>query len=227
MAQSSTLLLTRPQAASDLFARQVQQALGALDIVISPLLEIEFLKFDAPKFPVTLIFTSRNGVEAWSRAKLPTDERCICVGKATGQAAQTIGFDPIVSGGTVEHLREDIIKNPPQGDLVHIRGRHTRGHLVDSLRESGVNAQELITYDQKLLDLNDEALRLLQGGAPVIVPLFSPRSAAQFAKAGPFGLQVDVIAISKAAADLCPGARIAPSPDAKGMIAAISQGPMP
>lgn len=223
MARPPTLLLTRPRAASDLFAHQVAQAIGPMPVVTSPLMEIGFLTFDAPSAPATLVFTSRNGVQAWARAKLPVDWPCWCVGPATAQAARALGFEPIESGGTVAHLLRDLSTAELSGNVIHVRGRHTRGDLTHALAKIGLNAQSLIAYEQNLRALSAAAQELIGSGAPVIAPLFSPRSAAQFAKFGPFGPQVDVIAISQAAAEQCIGARVAPSPDAIGMIAAISQ----
>ncbi len=224
MAQPVTLLLTRPRAASERFAQQVASELEALKVVISPLLEIEFLDISAPKNVEMVVFTSLNGVDAWKRAKLPVDRPCYCVGQATGEAARAISFEPEISGGNVAHLIEDLRKTSPKGKIVHVHGRHTRGDLVGALQSDGLDAIGVLAYEQTALALSEEARNLLQGGAPVIVPLFSPRSAAQFAKAGPFGEQIDIIAISDAAAEVCPRARVAPSADAKGMIAAILQG---
>ncbi len=223
MAHSATLLLTRPRVASEHFAIQVMDKLGALQIEISPLIEIEFTDLAQEPSDETVVFTSRNGVEAWAHAGFSTSAHCFCVGEATANAARDLGFDPHVSGGTVEHLVKDVQSAAPQGQILHVHGRHTRGDLAARLCASGQRARGIVAYEQKLLDLSATALAMLQGGAPVIVPLFSPRSAAHFAGYGPFGPQVKMIAISKTAASACPKALIAPHPTANGMLAAISQ----
>ncbi|MGB7318339.1 MAG: uroporphyrinogen-III synthase [Planktotalea sp.] len=224
MTHITSLLLTRPRTASEGFAQQVEAELGRIPTVISPLLEIDFLEIPPPENNPTIVFTSRNGVAAWARAGLPSNIPCFCVGQATGNAARGAGFDAVCSGGTVTHLLNDLLEAKPKGEIIHVHGRHTRGDLVGALRAEGLTAKGLLAYEQNLMALSTEAKQLLQGGARVIVPLFSPRIAAQFAKAGPFGPQIDIIAISEAAANECPNARIAAFPDAKGMIAAISQG---
>lgn len=218
----ATLLLTRPRAASERFARQLTERFGELNIVISPLMEIEFLDLASFAMPDAVVFTSRNGVEAWANATFPTDMTCYCVGTATADAARAIGFEPFVSGGTVEHLIADLKEIAPNGTVLHVRGRHSRGDLTAQITRAGLKARDLVAYEQKLLPLNSEAQTLLLGGVRVIVPLFSPRSAAHFAKLGPFGPQVDLIAISKAAVQPCQGAHVAPNPDAEGMLSAIS-----
>lgn len=218
MAQPATLLLTRPKAASERFAQQVFASLGKMPVLYAPLVKIEHLSISQMPHSGTLVFTSRNGVEAWTGAKLP----CYCVGQATADRARALGFDPFVSGGTVEYLLDDLLKQRPKGAIFHIHGRHTRGKLAERLGDAGLNAQGIVGYEQRLLALPETAQDLLKGGAQVIVPLFSPRIAEHFSSFGPFGSQVKLIAISKSAAVTCRGALIAPSPNAEGMISAIS-----
>lgn len=218
MAQEVTLLLTRPRGASERFAAEMP---FSLPTIISPLIKIQFYKIDAPAAD-HIIFTSRNGVEAWVRSGLPVSTGCFCVGEATAEAARESGFDAQASGGTVEHLLEDLNRIAPDGKIIHVRGAHARGDLVQRLKNSGLSAEAVIAYDQKLLDLSEDARRLVQGGAPVIVPLFSPRTAKQFAEQGLACDTLDIIAISPAAAAECPAARVATFPSAAGMIEAIA-----
>ena len=57
-----------------------------------------------------------------------------------------------------------------------------------------------------ILALSEEAQRLLEGDQPVIVPLFSPRIAGQFAREARRLTQAHVLAISPAVAEaLSPG----------------------
>lgn len=221
-AHDAIVLLTRPQGASQTFALRVTQAFGPLRVEISPLMEIGFVPFDAEQaIGRTPVFTSMNGVDAWARAKLPVGGRCFCVGEATGQAARDLGFAPEVSGGTVEHLFEDIKAKQPDAGVVHIHGAHTRGDLVGRLQSAGIAAHGVAAYDQLLKPLTREARDIMLGGAQVIVPLFSPRTALQFAQECPAQARPCIVAISEAAADGWPNAVIAETPDAAGVLAAI------
>ena len=92
MAQLTTLLLTRPHAASQRFARQVVDQLGEIRIETSPLIDIDFLDLNEEPNAQTIVFTSRNGVDAWSRACFTTRASCFCVGEATADAARAIGL---------------------------------------------------------------------------------------------------------------------------------------
>ena len=62
-------------------------------------------------------------------------------------------------------------------------------------------------YDQHLEPLAFEAQQLLEGDKPVIVPLFSPRIAGQFASQARHLAQAHLIAISAAAAQPLQGMR--------------------
>lgn len=225
MALDATLLLIRPRAASVRFADQLQAAIGDMRFLISPLMEIEPVPLDPSAANAdTIVFTSINAVQAWARAQLPTHQRCFCVGEATGAEAKRYGFEPEISGGTLEHLIDDLTKVESLGRAMHIRGEHTRGDLKAAMAHMGHDAHDSIAYRQHLRPFSQQALDLLIGGEPVIVPLFSPRSAGQFASECPVLAQPDVIAISKAAASHYPKARLAQEPSSQGMIAAIAQG---
>lgn len=225
MAQDATLLLTRPLEASKRFSRQVREALGPVPIVISPLLDIVFP--DMPPIAAeaeVIVFTSRNGVEAWKRAAMPCDKTCYCVGDATAEAATALGFSVSIVRQTVKELAAAILVERPQGHIVHVHGTHVRGGLTESLGNEGLSASDVTAYDQKLCDLSDEAKKLLSGGGVVIVPLFSPRTSQHFKAVCPKNSVIQVIAISEAAAEDWPDAIVAETPDAAGMVAAIRAG---
>lgn len=224
------LLLTRPQDSSARFAKDVTDTLGPMRVVISPLMKIRFLPLDGAfchgRVP---IFTSMNGVAAWQRAQLDAQRPCFCVGQATGDAARALGFSATVAGGTVEHLLADILSSAPEEPLVHIRGVHTRGNLVDRLQQADLVADSVLAYEQHLVPLTKQARSVLTekmagmqtGGANVIVPLFSPRTAAQFAKQCPADSTPHIIAISSAAAEPLGEVVVADQPNAASMVAAI------
>jgi uroporphyrinogen-III synthase len=103
-------------------------------------------------------------------------------------------FNPIVHGdgdrrviGTlpllqrVDALLALITKYKPS-NLLHIRGAHSRGDLTARLTQAGLNARDHVLYDQLQMPLNAEARALLFGPDTVIMPLFSPRSAALVAQ---------------------------------------------
>ena len=173
------VLLTRPQAASEDFAARLPAGIKTL---ISPVLQIQH-RSEKPDLTGidALAFTSRNGVEAFAATRPPTNIRAFCVGDATAELARGAGLDAISAQGDVEALLALITKQKPS-NLLHIRGAHSRGDLTARLTQAGLNARDHVLYDQLQMPLNAEARALLFGPDTVIMPLFSPRSAALVAQ---------------------------------------------
>ncbi len=190
-----SVLLTRPRAQSERFAQDLRGQGFSGEIVISPLLKIKATgQITGLEQAAGVIFTSRNAVEC-----LPAMSKTAwCVGRKTAERARQKGWDAKSADGDVETLFQLILRAKPQGRLVHLRGTHSRGALVARLQDSGFDAEEMVVYQQLFQPLNSKALSLLSGETPVIVPLFSPRSAALFAKSAPFAAPVYGVAMSEA-----------------------------
>ncbi|CUH65051.1 uroporphyrinogen-III synthase [Thalassovita gelatinovora] len=174
----ATLLLTRPLASSQRFAAQLRERLGDLPVVISPVLRIDPISpgpdlIDAQ----TLIFTSQNALGAVPAGQ---GRRCYVVGPATAVAARAKGFEVIAEERDAETLFQRILADAPQEPLLHLRGRHARGHLADRLTAAGIATRARVVYEQLETALSEDAKTLLAGDQAVIVPLFSPRSAKLF-----------------------------------------------
>lgn len=170
-----TILLTRPLAQSRRFADQVGGA------VISPLMLPEFLDPALPAGDFTaLILTSETGAEAARRisatgAALPV--LAYCVGRRTALAAQAAGFQTLSADGDANALLALITARQPTGRLLLLRPEDTAGDLASSLILAGIETVSVTVYRQKPQRLNAEAIALLQDDTPVILPVFSPRSA--------------------------------------------------
>lgn len=214
------ILLTRPNPSAARFAENLNTRLGAVEIVQSPLLKIIWQAVELPNgMP---IFTSRNGVEGFQRSGGVAQGPCWCVGGATAEQARKAGFDAQSADGDAAGLIEAILGAGEQGPMCHVRGVHTRGDLALTLRKNGLRVEEAVVYEQVIEDLTDEALTLLDGDKPVVLPLFSPRTAAQFAKVHHGGAPLLIAAMSGAVLDALDGLRfdgiaVADRPDAQAM----------
>jgi len=196
------ILLTRPEASSRRMATILAAVLGnRVDICVSPLIEI----VPDPRLPAldgirTLIFTSAHGVAAYVAAKGPTTLPCYTVGDATAHAAREAGLPAISAGGDAEALIARIIADEAVGPMLHLRGAHAAGEIADRLSALGCPVSQAIMYTQNARLLSADALALLQGDRPVVLPLFSPRSARLIGD-GPVNALVYVVAMSQNVAD--------------------------
>ena len=241
MAETPILLLTRPRAQSERFAASLEGALAALPRVIAPLIEIVPLPLPLDPGPfATFIFTSENGVASFAAQSPLRDRPAWCVGPRTAAAAAEAGFavrSAEEEGGNAEALIGMLRAARPATPLLHLRGAHAVTDLAGRLRAEGLACDEAVVYAQQDCPPTPGALDVLSGPVPVLVPLFSPRSARLVAEAvgrmrqaGPVA-PLHAVAISDAAADRWRSggagedARVvvAERPDARGMIEALGR----
>lgn len=184
------VLLTRPEAAARRFAADLPAC--AARVVIAPLQRIVAVDHDAARLAGAegLIFTSENAVPAAGPGR---GRPAICVGARTAAVARAAGFDVTVGPGDAAGMRPLLARCGP--GWLHPQGVH----LAADLGVPGI-----VVYDQQPCPLTAEAEAVLAGDAPVIWPLFSPRSArlaAAAARAVTPGAGVwHLLAISPAAA---------------------------
>ncbi len=124
-----------------------------------------------------------------------------CVGPATTGTAKGAGWDAQMVGATAEELIATLLRLHPQSPLMHLRGEHSRGDVAERLTESGLTVFEQAIYQQNLLPLTDEAMAASIGDTPIIAPVFSPRTARQFADVWSGTAPLWLAAISEATAD--------------------------
>lgn len=235
---SPAILLTRPEVQSQQFAAALGAALGpgvAGGIVISPLMAP---RFSQPLVPpgrfAALVLTSQAGAEAARRISaagqvLPA--RAYCVGDATAAAATAAGFEAISARGDAAALVAQLLKRSAPGPLLHLCGRDTAGGVAQSLSAGGIPTLALLCYEQVAEPLSASARTLLSGERPVLVPLFSTRSALLFRAAAPASpppaAPLLVAAMSAAVAASLPPLQperlqIAAEPTMAAMVAAVA-----
>lgn len=229
-ATGPSILLTRPAARSESFARALRDRFGDdLNIVIAPVMRIESCVGDAP-FPDghAAVFTSVSAVAAMRDHMPATATGAFCVGPATTQAARDAGWDAICAGQDADALVARLLRDRPARPLIHLHGEHARGRIAARLSAANVRCEERIIYRQIEEPLTVSAQNLLKTASPVIIPLFSPRSAALLlarlpGQTGTLWLATLSVAVTQAWGT-GPQARLtqAETPDLKGMLAALS-----
>lgn len=195
--------MTRPRAASERFVAQLPtRTRSRVTVIHSPLLDIRPLPVQVVTTGVRgLIFTSANAVNA--AASMGVDQRlpAFCVGPATTGTAKGAGWQAQMVGGTAEELVAALLQLRPESPLLHLRGEHSRGNIAERLTELGLTTLEQPVYQQRLLPLTEEASEAASGSSPIIVPIFSPRTARQFADVWTGSAPLWIAAISEATAE--------------------------
>ncbi len=201
-----TILITRPEPSGAAFAKQLQKAIGAkAKVILSPVLQIEPCGELPDLAPIChLVFSSRHGVEAFARLSDRRDISAYAVGDATAQAGRDIGLSMTACGGNVHQMLKRICQDAPKGPFLHVRGEHTTGNLAQDLNRVGLETYEAVIYRQRSLSLTKEAKECLLKKAPVILPLFSPRSARLVLEGAVVKAPLFVAAISQNVADEMP-----------------------
>jgi len=198
-----SLLLTRPIRQSQDFAARLNPATTeGVEIVHSPLIEI-VPTGDAPDLGryAGVIFTSAQAVEL---APDPLNRAAFCVGERTATAARDRGWQVLLVCQTAQALVAQMDVGAG-GPLLHLAGRHRRGAVAERLTAAGLRTDVHTLYDQRPRDLTPEARQMLARGGPVVLPLFSPRSATQFADQVSAAGNVVAVALSAAVAEALGG----------------------
>jgi len=222
------IILTRPIHQGEAF----RELLGFdTQVIVSPVLEIRQIQIDCKveNYDV-IIITSRNAVTAESGLDL-SGLKAFVVGEKTAEQARRRGISVIGVAPDADALVELIRRMQPKGKLLHIRGRHTAGDIANRLVSFGIETDSCVCYQQDSCPLSPAAKGALASPAPVILPLFSPRSAA-ILSAELQGLlvkgEITLVAISQATLSAWGGPKPAHSvvvktPDGQAMLQEITQ----
>jgi uroporphyrinogen-III synthase len=200
-----------------------------LNVVISPILDIKYRDVPVDLAGIAgVIVTSGNGVRALAARADVAGLTAYCVGDRTAETATACGMVAVSAGGAVADLVRLIRDARPKGALLHVRGAKVRGDPVADLQDIGVKVRPLVLYDQIALDLSPRAKAVLAGEKPVVLPLFSPRSAEILGRSAQGATApLILVSLSDAVAQAWGGpvpkqAAIAVRPDANAMLDAIA-----
>jgi uroporphyrinogen-III synthase len=218
------LLMTRPRAASERFLAEMPEHLAhRVRPIVSPLIEIAPLDVPVTLGAADVIFTSSNGV---SCAPKGDGRTAYCVGPATTRAAQDRGWRAVQMGENADTLVHALTARQPDAPLLHLTGVHTRGNVADRLRAVGLSVEQIALYNQATPEPTQDARDVLAGKA-TLVPVFSPRTAAQLAYHWPNTEHAHICALSRAVAQHLSGSygslTIVNEPNAPAMYAALEK----
>lgn len=228
MADRARLLLTRPAPAARRFLAACEAARGeTIPALLSPVLAIRPVAAALTRRPAAVILTSENGAARAGELGL-AGRPAWCVGRRTAAVAREQGLEAVEAGPDAEALLAALLAARPAGPLLHLRGEHARGDLAARLRSAGLEAEEVVAYRQEALPPTPEARHAMEDRNPLVVPLFSPRSASLLAGWSPRA-PLRIVAMSEAVADAAAPLRparllVASSPHGDAMVEATLRG---
>lgn len=202
---TATLVITRPAAQADRFAALCRGLIGPdLPVLIAPVVDIkaEPLSVELAQFD-WLIVTSQAAIQSLTWPENLPRLPIWAVGPRTAEAARAAGFVAHDGGGDAAALIATIIAARPSGRLLHLHGAETRGRVAEHLRAAGLSVTACVAYRQNDVSLAPKALRVLHGVGPIILPIFSARSAQRLLAYYPTA-PCRVVAISEAVAGVWP-----------------------
>ena len=216
----SRLWITRTQPAASRTALELR----ARDhgVCVAPLIKAEFNPdIPGPPGDACLIFTSRNGVQAFSRAVPDRHWLCLCVGDVTARMAKEAGFKQVVSAqgdATAVIERARALINPAR-PVCHITGSHPRGGIVENLRASGFDKAERVeAYSVTMMTVDPRPDKRHND----VVLLYSPMAAQAFMNLGLNTAGMSFISLSRAIDKVlgdikCVSRKIAEAPNEKAL----------
>jgi len=229
-------LITRP--AED--AKDIADALRArgFDVAIEPMLDIVPLDVPAPDLTgvQALLFTSVNGVRAFTKLTARRDLPVFAVGDATAAAARVVGFANVESAAGDSAALARLVRarlKPADGALLHGAGSAVAGDLAGALTDDGFEFRRVTLYEAPpQTALSPPLARQLKGREIDLVLFFSPRTARTFVsliRAAGLAESLDratAICLSHAVAAALDGipfryVRVAVRPDLAALLAAI------
>jgi len=233
------LLITRPEEDAEPLAAAL--AARGVDSMIEPLIAIADVEGAAPELAgvQALLITSANGIRAFARRSSERALPVLAVGDASAAAARRLGFASVISaGGDVAALAK-LAKaelDPKKGALLHVAGSRVAGDLAGALTGAGFACRRHVLYQARPAEaFSAAAAAALAAGALDGVLLFSPRTAATFArliaKAGIADIcrRLAAYCLSRAVADAVSGLAwrdvvVAAAPNQDSLLDAIAGG---
>ena len=201
------LLLTRPSGGNERFCLKIKHLLYSCEILDNPIQKIDFLpSLGKVNKNSVLIFTSANGLRAAKKQNL-LNKKCFLVGENTKKIAVSFGYDVLGFSKDQENLLKLIKSKKPTESMVHVRGKHTVGNLCDELERNQFSCLDIIAYNQEPLKIKKQNLQKIHSGRPVILPIFSSRSA-ELLQSNLDLTGFNVIAISEAVAKIIKGVEL-------------------
>lgn len=135
--------------------------------------------------PDAVIITSKHALQALALLSEIRDAALLCVGAATAEMAQSLGFIRVeMAGSTVEQMLDYIRGGyDEEAKFLYVSGEHIRSDVPAILETFGMRCGRIIAYQAiGAEELSDTLVAQLKRGQIDAVTFFSPRNAEIFAE---------------------------------------------
>ncbi len=198
-------------------------------MIISPVLRISPITdaIDLSGFE-GVILTSENGAVALSKVACVDGVEAWCVGDRTAEVATDLGMRAVSARGDADALVALLGLRASAGTLLHVHGTRTQGDVVTRIRAAGFRAESRMVYEQVETPLTKTARACLNDRGPIVLPLFSPRSAELVGdEARTANAPLAIVALSRSVAEAWTGPApdllaIAERPDSPNMLEGVA-----
>lgn len=178
------ILITRPEPGASRLAQALGVRCPQARVLQSPVMRIRYMDAPVEIGDRAVILTSQNALH-WvaQTGAVPAGTVAYCVGARTTARARELGLIAHQMGDSAGELVARLTDAPPPARLIHLRGAQSRGDIAATLTRAGLPCAEQVVYAQDPVPLTQAAQSALQDQTPVILPLYSPRSATLLAGA--------------------------------------------
>ncbi|MGB4107945.1 MAG: uroporphyrinogen-III synthase [Alphaproteobacteria bacterium] len=180
------ILITRPVADADDFARDVQ-ALG-LNPLVEPMLGIVPVSYKPPvinAYPA-IVFTSANGVRVFGCPPGAAEMPVFAVGAHTAGEVLKQGYQKVfTAAGDAADLAALVSKKLSHGPVrvLHVRGEHIAMPLDEMLKHDRITVDSVVVYTARSEDRFSPVCRdAIANGQAGAVTFFSRRTAENFVR---------------------------------------------
>ncbi len=185
---NKTIVITRPLGDEailrdellDLGYHVIHEPLTSIVLLHTARLEIEDALLADPD---AVIVTSKHAVQALALLTQLRDMFLLCVGEATANVANQLGFDRIsVTGESVDHLIDYILDcYDEESRFLYVSGEHISADINEALSVRAMNVERVVVYEAMPSEnLSDTLVEQLKRGQIDAVTFFSARTAKIF-----------------------------------------------
>lgn len=175
------ILITRPLPAAKVLAREIKEV--GFESVIEPMLKIENTEVNLPDLSSFdgFIFTSANGVHAYTSISDTRDKPVFTVGQKTADEARRAGFFVVESAGKDVLALAQFMRSQ-KGLYAHFRGQDVSSSLIETLSsEEALFINEFVIYRAvKTQNISPKILKYIENNEISHALFYSKRTAEAF-----------------------------------------------